>query len=172
MFCGPSSNSTLSNGAEAGPDEHAVIVDTRVLFGDVVDTVGHDSAHPKNSSPTSSAVAKDGEELDHDTLVDHYLGGAHPLPGLRAPGRDFRYRPAVDFDTGTMRADLEHDLAVLEQRARAAAAAVADDPQPGVITGLSQLKGFRGLATRYDKTADSYAAAVCPASFTLWARSV
>ncbi|MFC7262761.1 hypothetical protein [Streptomyces lutosisoli] len=70
-----------------------------------------------------------------------------------------------------MRADLEHDLAVLEQLAHAAASAMADDPQPGVITELNQLKGFRGLATRYDKAASSYAAAVCPASFILWARS-
>jgi transposase len=37
---------------------------------------------------------------------------------------------------------------------------------------FNQLKGFRGLATRYDKTATSYEAAVCLASFLLWARSV
>ncbi|WP_371651142.1 IS5 family transposase [Streptomyces mirabilis] len=37
---------------------------------------------------------------------------------------------------------------------------------------FNQLKGFRGLATRYDKTATSYEAAVTLASFLLWARSV
>ncbi|MED7824014.1 IS5 family transposase [Streptomyces chiangmaiensis] len=37
---------------------------------------------------------------------------------------------------------------------------------------FNQLKGFRGLATRYDKTATSYEAAVSLASFLLWARSV
>lgn len=31
--------------------------------------------------------------------------------------------------------------------------------------------GFRGIATRYDKTATSYEAAVSLASFLLWARS-
>jgi transposase len=34
------------------------------------------------------------------------------------------------------------------------------------------LKGFRGIATRYDKTATSYEAAVCLASCLLWARSL
>ncbi|CAM5412641.1 Transposase OS=Streptomyces griseomycini OX=66895 GN=FHS37_006849 PE=4 SV=1 [Streptomyces griseomycini] len=34
------------------------------------------------------------------------------------------------------------------------------------------LKGFRGIATRYDKTATSHEAAVCPASCLLWARSL
>ncbi|WP_329359675.1 IS5 family transposase [Streptomyces sp. NBC_01483] len=37
---------------------------------------------------------------------------------------------------------------------------------------FNQLKGFRGLATRYDKTATSYETAVTLASFLLWARSV
>ncbi|WP_443061826.1 IS5 family transposase [Streptomyces sp. NBC_00425] len=37
---------------------------------------------------------------------------------------------------------------------------------------FNRLKGFRGIATRYDKTATSYEAAVSPASFLLWARSV
>ncbi|SFH16615.1 transposase, partial [Streptomyces mirabilis] len=37
---------------------------------------------------------------------------------------------------------------------------------------FNQLKGFRGLATRYDKTATSYEAAVTLTSFLLWARSV
>ncbi|WP_406335651.1 hypothetical protein [Streptomyces sp. NBC_00203] len=41
-----------------------------------------------------------------------------------------------------MRADLEYELAVLEQLASAAAAAVAGDPQPSVITWLNQLKTF------------------------------
>nr|WP_258311204.1 IS5 family transposase [Streptomyces sp. NWU49] len=34
------------------------------------------------------------------------------------------------------------------------------------------LKGFRGIATRYDKTTTSYEAAVCLASCLLWARSL
>ncbi|MGW4888164.1 SNF2-related protein [Streptomyces graminearus] len=76
------------------------------------------------------------EELDYNTLVDHYLGGERPGPGLQAPGRDFRYRPASDFEAEAMRADLEHDLAVLEHLARTAAAAVVDDPKPAVITDL------------------------------------
>ncbi|WP_435853965.1 IS5 family transposase [Streptomyces misionensis] len=37
---------------------------------------------------------------------------------------------------------------------------------------FNRLKGFRGIATRYDKTATSYEAAVSLASFLLWARSV
>ncbi|MGI5380733.1 IS5 family transposase [Streptomyces sp. CA-251387] len=37
---------------------------------------------------------------------------------------------------------------------------------------FNQLKGFRGIATRYDKTATSYEAAVSLASLLLWARSV
>ncbi|CAM5472154.1 Transposase OS=Streptomyces griseomycini OX=66895 GN=FHS37_006849 PE=4 SV=1 [Streptomyces griseomycini] len=37
---------------------------------------------------------------------------------------------------------------------------------------FNRLKGFRGIATRYDKTATSYEAAVALASFLLWARSV
>ncbi|WP_435811637.1 IS5 family transposase [Streptomyces decoyicus] len=37
---------------------------------------------------------------------------------------------------------------------------------------FNRLKGFRGIATRYDKTAASYEAAVSHASFLLWARSV
>ncbi|CAM5290164.1 IS5 family transposase OS=Streptomyces tendae OX=1932 GN=F3L20_33265 PE=4 SV=1 [Streptomyces tendae] len=37
---------------------------------------------------------------------------------------------------------------------------------------FNQLKGFRGLATRYDKTTASYEAAVSLASCLLWARSV
>jgi transposase len=37
---------------------------------------------------------------------------------------------------------------------------------------FNRLKGFRGIATRYDKTATSYEAAVSLASFQLWARSV
>ncbi|MGJ5832021.1 IS5 family transposase [Streptomyces ossamyceticus] len=37
---------------------------------------------------------------------------------------------------------------------------------------FNQLKGFRGIATRYDKTATSYEAAVNLASLLLWARSV
>jgi transposase len=36
----------------------------------------------------------------------------------------------------------------------------------------NRLKGFRGIATRYEKTATSYEAAVTLASFLLWARSV
>jgi transposase len=37
---------------------------------------------------------------------------------------------------------------------------------------FNRLKGFRGIATRYEKTATSYQAAVTLASFLLWARSV
>ncbi|MFC9285831.1 IS5 family transposase [Streptomyces sp. NPDC057052] len=37
---------------------------------------------------------------------------------------------------------------------------------------FNQLKNFRGIATRYDKTATSYEAAVSLASFLLWTRSV
>jgi transposase len=37
---------------------------------------------------------------------------------------------------------------------------------------FNQLKGFRGIATRYDKTATSYEAAVHLASLPLWARSI
>ncbi|MFE7731557.1 IS5 family transposase [Streptomyces anthocyanicus] len=37
---------------------------------------------------------------------------------------------------------------------------------------FNRLKGFRGIATRYEKTATSYEAAVNLASFLLWARSV
>ncbi|ATZ29429.1 Transposase DDE domain protein [Streptomyces lavendulae subsp. lavendulae] len=37
---------------------------------------------------------------------------------------------------------------------------------------FSQLKGFRGIATRYEKTATSYEAAVTLASLLLWARSI
>lgn len=37
---------------------------------------------------------------------------------------------------------------------------------------FNRLKGFRGIATRYEKTATSYEAAVTHASFLLWARSV
>ncbi|WP_437090281.1 IS5 family transposase [Streptomyces sp. enrichment culture] len=37
---------------------------------------------------------------------------------------------------------------------------------------FNRLKGFHGIATRYDKTATSYEAAVTPASFLLRARSV
>ncbi|MFF4060804.1 IS5 family transposase [Streptomyces sp. NPDC001668] len=37
---------------------------------------------------------------------------------------------------------------------------------------FNRLKGFRGIAIRYDKTATSYEAAVSLASFLLWARSV
>ncbi|KAK1185908.1 IS5 family transposase [Streptomyces sp. NBS 14/10] len=37
---------------------------------------------------------------------------------------------------------------------------------------FNRLKGFRGIATRYEKTATSYEAAVALASFLLWARSV
>ncbi|MFJ8732787.1 transposase [Streptomyces bauhiniae] len=37
---------------------------------------------------------------------------------------------------------------------------------------FNQLKHFRGIATRFDKTAASYEAAVSLASFLLWARSV
>ncbi|MGW2564460.1 IS5 family transposase [Streptomyces sp. NPDC001514] len=37
---------------------------------------------------------------------------------------------------------------------------------------FNRLKHFRGIATRYDKTAASYEAAVSLASFLLWARSV
>ncbi|WP_170307421.1 transposase [Streptomyces nodosus] len=37
---------------------------------------------------------------------------------------------------------------------------------------FNRLKSFRGIATRYDKTATSYEAAVSLASFLLWARSV
>ncbi|MEU7688322.1 IS5 family transposase [Streptomyces spectabilis] len=37
---------------------------------------------------------------------------------------------------------------------------------------FNRLKGSRGIATRYDKTATSYEAAVSLASFLLWARSV
>ncbi|MCQ9130196.1 transposase [Streptomyces hilarionis] len=37
---------------------------------------------------------------------------------------------------------------------------------------FNQLEGFRGIATRYDRTATSYKAAVSLAAFMLWARSV
>ncbi|WP_392666950.1 hypothetical protein [Streptomyces sp. LN785] len=37
---------------------------------------------------------------------------------------------------------------------------------------FNALKHFRGIATRYDKTAASYEAAVGLAPFLLWARSV
>ncbi|MFE1947141.1 transposase [Streptomyces massasporeus] len=37
---------------------------------------------------------------------------------------------------------------------------------------FNRLKGFRGIGTRYDKTATSYEAAVSLASFLLWTRSV
>ncbi|MDQ0578537.1 transposase [Streptomyces rishiriensis] len=37
---------------------------------------------------------------------------------------------------------------------------------------FNQLKGFRGIATRYEKTATSYEAAVTLASILLWARSI
>ncbi|MGI5380571.1 IS5 family transposase [Streptomyces sp. CA-251387] len=37
---------------------------------------------------------------------------------------------------------------------------------------FNRLKGIRGIATRYEKTATSYEAAVTLASFLLWARSV
>ncbi|CAL9665004.1 hypothetical protein SUDANB15_07155 [Streptomyces sp. enrichment culture] len=37
---------------------------------------------------------------------------------------------------------------------------------------FNRIKGFRGIATRYDKTATSCEAAVTLASFLLWARSV
>ncbi|MFF9488255.1 IS5 family transposase, partial [Streptomyces sp. NPDC014676] len=37
---------------------------------------------------------------------------------------------------------------------------------------FNRLKGFRGIATRYEKTTTSYEAAVTLASFLLWARSV
>ncbi|MET8298609.1 ATP-dependent DNA ligase [Streptomyces sp. NPDC005180] len=37
---------------------------------------------------------------------------------------------------------------------------------------FSQLKGFRGIATRYEKTATSYEAAATLASILLWARSI
>ncbi|MEW2266070.1 IS5 family transposase [Streptomyces sp. NPDC047853] len=37
---------------------------------------------------------------------------------------------------------------------------------------FNRLKGFRGIATRYEKTATSYEAAVTLASILLWARSV
>ncbi|WP_420708712.1 IS5 family transposase [Streptomyces sp. NRRL S-1813] len=37
---------------------------------------------------------------------------------------------------------------------------------------FNRLRSFRGIATRYDKTATSYEAAVSLASFLLWARSV
>jgi transposase len=37
---------------------------------------------------------------------------------------------------------------------------------------FNRLKGFRGIATRYDKTATSYEAVISLASLLLWARSV
>jgi transposase len=37
---------------------------------------------------------------------------------------------------------------------------------------FNRLKGFRSIATRYDKTATSHEAAVSLASFLLWARSL
>jgi transposase len=37
---------------------------------------------------------------------------------------------------------------------------------------FNRLKAFRGIATRYEKTATSYEAAVTLASLLLWARSV
>ncbi|MFE5034391.1 transposase [Streptomyces sp. NPDC056683] len=37
---------------------------------------------------------------------------------------------------------------------------------------FNRLKGFRGIATRYGKTATSHEAAVTLASFLLWSRSV
>ncbi|QDN54554.1 transposase [Streptomyces sp. S1D4-14] len=43
---------------------------------------------------------------------------------------------------------------------------------PHVERCFHQLKGFRGLATRYDKTATYYEAAVTLASFLLWATPV
>jgi hypothetical protein len=95
----------------------------------------------------SGQDTRDGEELDYNTLVDHYLGGERPRPGTHMPGRDFRYRPATDFDAEAMRADLEHDLAVLEHLACTAVAAVPDDPKPGVITALlAQICGTSALA--------------------------
>ncbi|GLV88506.1 hypothetical protein Slala03_81950 [Streptomyces lavendulae subsp. lavendulae] len=39
-------------------------------------------------------------------------------------------------------------------------------------TCFNRLKGFRGIATRYEKTATSYEAAVTLASILLWARSI
>ncbi|NBM20643.1 transposase, partial [Streptomyces sp. GC420] len=36
----------------------------------------------------------------------------------------------------------------------------------------NQLKGFRGIATRYEKTATSYEAAVTLAAILIWARSI
>ncbi|THA51629.1 transposase, partial [Streptomyces sp. A1136] len=41
-----------------------------------------------------------------------------------------------------------------------------------VERSFNQLKGFRGIATRYEKTATSYEAAVTLASLLLWARSI
>ncbi|THA44789.1 transposase, partial [Streptomyces sp. A1136] len=41
-----------------------------------------------------------------------------------------------------------------------------------VERSFNQLKGFRGIATRYEKTATSYKAAVTLASLLLWARSI
>jgi hypothetical protein len=46
------------------------------------------------------------------------------------------------------------------------------DKRAVVERSFNQLKGFRGIATRYDKTATSYEAAVSLASILLWARSV
>ncbi|MFF8848075.1 transposase, partial [Streptomyces sp. NPDC015127] len=37
---------------------------------------------------------------------------------------------------------------------------------------FNRLKAFRGIATRYEKTATSYEAAVTLAALLLWARSV
>jgi transposase len=37
---------------------------------------------------------------------------------------------------------------------------------------FNRLKGFRSIATRYEKTASAYETSVTLASFLLWARSV
>jgi transposase len=42
-------------------------------------------------------------------------------------------------------------------------------PAPGRRTSFNRLKQWRGIATRYDKTAESFQAAVTLASLLMWA---
>lgn len=82
---------------------------------------------------------EDGNELDYDALVDLHLGSDRPRPGdpaLQGRRADFRYQPATLFNTDLMRAELEHDLAVLQHLARTASDAVPDDPKPALLRGL------------------------------------